>query len=146
MLKAKFLKKGIKPTNGMSVVANRINEDCCLEGNIKSQSDIRVDGNIKGDIRSSSKIVIGVTGKVIGNISSTDLTVEGIVEGNIELSGTLYLRKTAKIGAYQASFSKIIIEDGADVQCKLLPKKSDNQIENQSDGEKGTTQEVSHLD
>ncbi|MCO5247547.1 MAG: polymer-forming cytoskeletal protein [Chitinophagales bacterium] len=146
MLKNKFLKNGIKPADGTSVVANRINEDCCLEGNINSKSDIRVDGNIKGNVCSASKIVIGNTGKVEGDIKSKDLTVEGIVNGNIDVCGTLYLRKSAQIGPYQVTFSKIIIEEGVEVKCRLMPRSVNNQIDIQNDGEKESAQEVSDLD
>jgi cytoskeletal protein CcmA (bactofilin family) len=49
------------------------------------------------------------------------LTVEGVVEGNISVSRTLYFRKTSQIGQFVAKFQKIIIEEGATLQCQLLP-------------------------
>lgn len=121
MFKSKVTKQNVVNADGATVVANRINQDCSVEGNISSHTDIRIDGTISGNITSTSKIVIGATGKVNGDIACEDLTVEGAVEGNISVSGTLYLRKTSEIGPFSVKFQKIIIEEGATVQCQLMP-------------------------
>lgn len=121
MFKSKITKKNVVNAGGNTVVANRINEDCIITGTITSVTDIRIDGTVDGNVTSQSKIVIGPTGKVIGEIQCVDLTVEGTVEGNIHVSRTLYFRKTSHIGQYLAKFQKIIIEEGATLQCQLLP-------------------------
>ncbi len=121
MFKSKVTKKNVVNSEGATVVANRINQDCTVNGDISSSTDIRIDGIITGNINSSSKIVIGTTGRVNGNIQCEDLTIEGHVEGNISISGTLYLRKTSQIGKFDVKFQKIIIEEGATVLCQLMP-------------------------
>lgn len=121
MFKSKVTKKSVVNADGATVVANRINQDCKVNGDIFSSTDIRIDGVINGHISSTSKIVIGTTGQVNGNIQCEDLTVEGSVEGNISVTGTLYLRKTSQIGQFEVKFQKIIIEEGATVLCQLMP-------------------------
>lgn len=121
MFKSKITKKNVVNAGGATVVANRINQDCIVNGTISSVTDIRIDGTIIGDVNSQAKIVIGTTGKVTGDIQCEDLTVEGIVEGNIHVLRTLYFRKTSQVGQYVAKFQKIIIEEGATLQCQLLP-------------------------
>lgn len=121
MFKSKVTKKNVVNADGATVVANRINQDCTVLGDISSQTDIRIDGKIVGNISSQSKIVIGSMGQINGNIQCEDLTVEGIIEGDITVSGTLYLRKTSQIGQYAVRFQKIIIEEGATVLCQLMP-------------------------
>ncbi|HUH73662.1 MAG TPA: polymer-forming cytoskeletal protein [Chitinophagales bacterium] len=121
MFKSKITKKNVVNAGGGTVVANRINQDCSINGTIVSTTDIRIDGTIHGSVSSEAKVVIGPTGKVIGDIQCVDLTVEGSVEGNIHVSRTLYFRKTSQIGPHLAKFQKIIIEEGATLQCQLLP-------------------------
>lgn len=121
MFKSKVTKKNVVNAEGATVVANRINQDCIIKGDISSCTDIRIDGNIEGNIDSTSKIVIGTTGMVKGNIQCEDLTIEGKVDGDISINGTLYLRKTAHVGPFSVKFKKIIIEEGAVVECQLLP-------------------------
>ena len=121
MFKSKITKKSVVNAGGNTVVANRINQDCIIIGKINSITDIRIDGTVNGNVKSQAKIVIGPTGKITGDIQCEDLTVEGIVEGNISVSRTLYFRKTSQIGQFVAKFQKIIIEEGATLQCQLLP-------------------------
>lgn len=121
MFRSKVTKKNVFNADGATVVANRLNQDCSVIGHIQSTTDIRIDGQVEGNINSSSKIVIGLTGNVKGNISCVDLTVEGAVDGDIDISGTLYLRKTSRIGPFSVKFQKIIIEEGAEVACNLIP-------------------------
>lgn len=121
MFKSKITKKSVVNAGGNTVVANRINQDCIIIGTINSITDIRIDGTVNGNVNSRAKIVIGPTGKITGDIQCEDLTVEGVVEGNISVSRTLYFRKTSQIGQFVAKFQKIIIEEGATLQCQLLP-------------------------
>lgn len=119
-MKHKEKKNNIKNDSG-NIVANRINEDCTVRGDIKSISDIRIDGTVEGGVVCEAKVVIGVTGKIQGNISCVNLTVSGYVNGDIIVQDTLYLRKTSYIGPHAVRFNKIIIEDGAEVLCQLMP-------------------------
>lgn len=114
----RFTRKNVVNTSGNTVVANRINQGCIVEGNINSDTDIRIDGIITGDITCSSRVVIGQGGEVKGNIECGDLTIEGRVWGNANCSGTLYFRKSAYFEG-EVRFVKLIVEDGADIRASL---------------------------
>lgn len=114
----RFTRKNVVNTSGNTVVANRINQGCRVEGNIISDTDIRIDGNITGDIICSSRVVIGQGGEVNGNLECGDLTIEGKVSGNANCSGTLYFRKSAYFEG-KVRFVKLIVEDGADIRASL---------------------------
>ena len=131
MFKSKITKKNVVNAGGNTVVANRINQDCIVDGPMSSVTDIRIDGTINGNVSSQAKIVIGPTGKVTGDIHCEDLTVEGVVVGNIHVLRTLYFRKTSEVGQFVAKFQKIIIEEGATLQCQLLPLENMSNTENE---------------
>jgi cytoskeletal protein CcmA (bactofilin family) len=63
-----------------------------LKGDISSSSDLRIDGTIIGNIHSSSKIVIGGSGVVEGDISGNQADIVGKVTGNISAKELLQLR------------------------------------------------------
>lgn len=63
-----------------------------LKGDISSSSDLRIDGTIVGNIHSSSKIVIGSSGVVEGDISGNQADIVGKVSGNIRAKELLQLR------------------------------------------------------
>ncbi len=114
-------KKNQKPEL-KSIVANRINRDCRVAGDIQSETDIRIDGTVEGNISCEAKVVVGDNGYVKGDIRCMDLTSEGNIQGNIHVLEVLFLKKTSKTGPFSVKFSKIIIEEGAEVHCRLMPQ------------------------
>jgi cytoskeletal protein CcmA (bactofilin family) len=69
-----------------------ISSGTTLKGDISSNSDLRIDGTIIGNIHSSAKIVIGANGVVEGDISGTQADIVGKVSGNIRAKELLQLR------------------------------------------------------
>ena len=63
-----------------------------LKGDINSNSDLRIDGMIVGNISCSAKIVIGANGVVEGDISGNQADIVGKVSGNIRTKELLQLR------------------------------------------------------
>jgi cytoskeletal protein CcmA (bactofilin family) len=63
-----------------------------LKGDISSNSDLRIDGTVIGNVQSTAKIVIGVNGLVEGDISGNQADIVGKVSGNIRTKELLQLR------------------------------------------------------
>ena len=78
-------------TNGGSG-ATLISAGTTLKGDISSNSDLRIDGTIIGNVSSSAKIVIGASGSVEGDISGNQADIVGKVSGNIKTKDLLQLR------------------------------------------------------
>ena len=72
--------------------ATLISAGTTLKGDISSNSDLRIDGTIIGNIQSSAKIVIGTTGVVEGDITGNQADIVGKVAGNIRTKELLQLR------------------------------------------------------
>ena len=66
-----------------------------VKGDMNSETDIRIDGKVEGNITGSSKIIVGTNGHVEGNISGKQADVVGKVTGNIKVSDLLQLRGTS---------------------------------------------------
>jgi cytoskeletal protein CcmA (bactofilin family) len=63
-----------------------------LKGDLSSNSDLRIDGTVIGNINSASKIVIGANGVVEGDLSGNQADIVGKVSGNIRTKELLQLR------------------------------------------------------
>lgn len=63
-----------------------------LRGDISSNSDLRIDGTIIGNINSTAKVVIGANGVVEGDITGNQADIIGKVSGNIKAKDLLQLR------------------------------------------------------
>jgi cytoskeletal protein CcmA (bactofilin family) len=69
-----------------------ISSGTTLKGDISSNSDLRIDGTIIGNVHSSAKIVIGANGSVEGDIVGNQADIVGKVSGNIRAKELIQLR------------------------------------------------------
>lgn len=76
---------------------NSLTNESRIIGKIVANNDFRIDGEIEGDISCNGKIVVGENGYLRGSISCVSAEVVGRVEGNITVTETLSLRRTANI-------------------------------------------------
>jgi len=91
---------------------NLIGTGTIIEGNIVSNGDIRIDGNLKGNLTTKGKVIIGDTGKVSGEVNCKNFEVEGSVDGKVIVAELLSLRAKSKILG-DIITSKLAIEPGA---------------------------------
>ncbi|HYG52714.1 MAG TPA: polymer-forming cytoskeletal protein [Flavobacteriales bacterium] len=91
---------------------NRIVDGTSIEGHIKSDSNIRIDGRLKGTIQTKGKLVIGPTGSIEGEIVCESADIEGVFVGKIHVNGLLTLKATSKLTG-DIITGKLAIEPGA---------------------------------
>ena len=103
-----------------SITINLISNGTDITGDIKSNGDIRIDGSLIGNLNTKGKIVIGLTGKVRGEVICKNSEISGLIEGKIKVSQLLILKATSKIIGDIAT-SKLSIEPGAifSGNCKM---------------------------
>ncbi len=91
---------------------NRIVEGTSIEGDIRSDSNIRIDGRLKGTIHIKGRLVIGSSGIIEGEIICENADIEGVFIGKINVNQLLSLKSTAKLTG-DIITSKLAIEPGA---------------------------------
>ena len=72
-------------------------KDVEIEGMLNTHDNLRMGGNLKGQINSSAVVWISKGGKIDGNINANGLIVEGYVHGNVKCTGKVELRPGARI-------------------------------------------------
>jgi len=91
---------------------NVISKTTSIVGDIKSEGDFRVEGKVEGTIVTKGRVVIGVSGMVIGNIQCANADVEGSFSGKLIATELLSLKGTAKISG-EVFINKLLVETGA---------------------------------
>ena len=111
---------------------NKLVEGSKIIGDLFADQNLRIDGEIKGNVSTSSKVVIGEKGKVTGNLICLEADIEGTVDGTISVEGLLILRKSSLINGDIYTF-RIQIDEGAafNGQCKMGKKPSATQVKPQ---------------
>lgn len=96
---------------------NIINAGTNIIGDITSEGDLRIDGTVRGSITVKTKLVLGSSSKIDGNVKAANCDVQGIVNGNILIDDLLSVKATAKITGDITS-QKLVIEAGAEFNGK----------------------------
>lgn len=76
---------------------NIISEGTFIKGDITANGDIRIDGELNGNINAKGRLVIGPKGKVEGEINCNNIEVSGYLKGKITVSELLTMKSTSRI-------------------------------------------------
>jgi cytoskeletal protein CcmA (bactofilin family) len=112
---------GVKPSisandNGL----NSLVRGTTVEGSITAESDIRIDGTIRGTLTCSAKVIIGPSGLVDGEVKCQNAVIEGKFYGKLKVSDLLSVKESAEVVG-DVITSKLSVAPGAifDVTCKM---------------------------
>ena len=103
---------GGNSTHDQSDRLNKILSGTEITGDIVSDSNLLIEGEIIGNVSCSGKVMIGTSGKIKGNLVCVNAEVDGAMDGELTIENLLVLHATARIkGDIQTL--KLTIEEGA---------------------------------
>jgi cytoskeletal protein CcmA (bactofilin family) len=91
---------------------NFLGNGTSIAGDVLTSGDFRIDGQLKGSIKSKGKLVIGSSGFVEGDIVCQNADISGTVKARLVTAELLTLKSTAKIYG-DIITGKLAIEPGA---------------------------------
>ncbi|GAB2995268.1 hypothetical protein GCM10027284_12360 [Cyclobacterium sediminis] len=94
-----------------------------IKGDIEAVSDIRIEGDVLGDVSTPKKVIIGISGNVEGDIKASEICVMGKVLGDVFVEGLARFTAEAKMRGKIFS-EKIEIESGADMEVMVAKYKT----------------------
>ncbi len=94
MFNSKSSAVGKETATGMATIVASGTE---ITGNIESKGDIRVDGTLLGNLTTTSKVLVGATGKIKGDIQAQQADIIGQINGNIRVTELLYLKDKCEV-------------------------------------------------
>lgn len=112
---------------------SRIAEGTTIKGDIISQADFRLDGNLIGNFQSGGKIVIGPAGSVTGDIVCKNADIEGKFDGKIQVTEVLYIKAKASIHG-EVTMGTLSVEPGAVFSASCTMKTNIKNLK-QNDGQ-----------
>lgn len=104
---------------------NFIGKGTVIEGNIIALGSMRIEGKIMGNVQSKSKIVLGESGSISGDLVSSSAEIEGSITGNVNIKDVLILKSTARLVG-DVIIKKLVVANGASFNgvCKMGESKS----------------------
>lgn len=113
---------------------NRIVEGTSIEGEIRCESNIRIDGSFVGNLITKGRLVIGPAGRIEGTVNCQNAEIEGLVKGKLFVQQMLSLKGTAKVEG-DIFTDKLAVEPGSSFTgaCNMGAKVKEMKKEAQSD-------------
>lgn len=92
---------------------NRISHGTSLEGDIVSEGGFRIDGKLKGSLKTTGKVVIGKDGQITGVLECANADIQGKFKGTMTIKDLLSLKSTAVIDG-DVITGKLMVEPGTE--------------------------------
>jgi cytoskeletal protein CcmA (bactofilin family) len=83
-----------------------------LHGQLYSEEELYLDGEVEGTIEVRNRLTIGPNGKVKASVKAKELVVSGSIHGNVEATDRISIMTGASIVG-DVKTAGIVIEDGA---------------------------------
>jgi cytoskeletal protein CcmA (bactofilin family) len=106
---------GSLPASGV----NTLVRGTTIEGTLKCENDIRIDGIIKGKLTSTAKVIIGPNGFVDGEIRCQNAVIEGQFKGLLFVAELLVVRESATVEG-DIKTNKLTVQSGAKFNVACL--------------------------
>jgi cytoskeletal protein CcmA (bactofilin family) len=95
-----------------SSAINIISEGTKIKGDVVANGDIRIDGELIGNISARGRLVVGPKGKIEGEIDCNNIEVSGYIKGKIAAKELLTMKASSKIEG-DISAGKLSVEPGS---------------------------------
>jgi cytoskeletal protein CcmA (bactofilin family) len=105
-------RQGAEAGAGAIGLTTFIGEDVEFEGTLRAKDTLRIEGRIRGQIKSDNTVIIGQNADVEADIQSKNVIIIGALSGNVDASRQLVVNKSGRLKG-NVSTPSLVIEPGA---------------------------------
>jgi len=137
--------KPIFPTRSPQMTTNTdkvdtiIGPGSLIKGDLHSRGTLRIDGNVEGNIRSDSTVIIGEKGMVKANVTAALVVIGGTVHGNVHGREKVEVLSTGRMyGDVTTAASKFVVAEGVifEGRCTMNQGDGAKQPQQQQQGQR----------
>ena len=103
------MKKNVTLEKSNMKVNTIIGEGAVFTGNLTVKDTIRIDGEVTGNVKTDSVLILGSSGKIEGDVEADTIFAGGTIQGKLTAGYKVEASSTAKI--YGDITTKIIVID-----------------------------------
>ncbi len=112
--------------------ATYIDRGCEMSGELRFRDNVRIDGQVEGEIYCEKSVVVGDDAMVRANIHAANVVIHGTVEGDVVASGETTLHKSSSVTG-ELKTGGIVVERGAQLRGCILINGVDHDRETRVD-------------
>lgn len=95
-----------------------IGQSTRVRGRVSGDGDLRLEGNLEGDVTLRGDLIISEGAKAVSNVEARAVTVGGELEGDVRAEGVVHIESGARVrGDIQGEL--VAIDDGAEYSGRL---------------------------
>ena len=83
-----------------------------VRGRVSGDGDLRVEGQIEGDVTLSGELSIDEAGSILGDVDAASVTIAGALTGDVVARGIVAIRASAKVSGNMGG-AEVTLEEGA---------------------------------
>jgi len=101
-------------------ISTFISSSVCFQGEITSTAGLRIDGKLKGRVKSGGSVIIGHTGEVEADIFAQSVFIDGKLNGNVKAKNLIEITRRGVLYG-DIGTPNLITEPGAFFEgiCKM---------------------------
>ena len=88
-----------------------IGEGSLFKGDLDINGLLRIDGDFKGEIKNSGKVLIGRSGRVEATVNAGTVVIGGVLRGNVKAAEKIVVLSTGMVIG-NLSAPRLLVEDG----------------------------------
>jgi cytoskeletal protein CcmA (bactofilin family) len=120
-------------SKGKSIEPSVLGSGVVIEGSVRVEGPIFVNGRIIGVLIVDGEASIGPTGLVLGDIVADDLTVGGRIEGNVSVRNNLHVTRTGVLVG-NARYGSLEVDRGGILMGSTVQGEDTISLEADADG------------
>jgi cytoskeletal protein CcmA (bactofilin family) len=91
-----------------------------IEGTVRCEGALHVDGRIQGSVESVSTVSVGADGMIKGDVLADEVTVGGRIEGTVIAASRLHMLSTGAIYG-DARYGSLEVDRGGLIEGRTIP-------------------------
>jgi cytoskeletal protein CcmA (bactofilin family) len=89
-----------------------------VRGRVHGDGDLRVEGQVEGDVTLSGDLVIEEGAQIQGNVEAAAVTIGGTLTGDVSARGAVTIRATARVAGNMGG-AEVSLEEGAEFTGRI---------------------------
>lgn len=124
----KWRRDKVPPTTTSDTI---IGEQTLIEGHLVTHNDLRIEGQIHGDISVTGDVLIGTKGSVRSILTAHNVTNAGLIDGGVRVTGTLTITNKGQVNG-EIHASSLMISAGGLFNGKCLMSTNESPQKNEA--------------
>ncbi len=99
-------------------IMNVFHKGSTVDGKIRINGSIRIDGKLKGEVEATDAVIIGETGIIEGDIKAKEANISGKCTGRIVIENCVLLHASAEING-DIKCKKLVVDEGVTIDGNI---------------------------